>query len=272
MSNILHLNTQIFIKEYETRGSHPSLFYCSDGNQYIVKHSQQGRNYKHLINEFVAVQIAQLINIPVPDFALVSIDSSILPPDYIFERGKPSGLGFGSKFVSNPVKNVVFIDSIIKLVNLKHNKIVEDLISICAFDIFLRNNDRSVNNPNLLIKESGSKFGLIAIDHSSIFCELNYNLLASEINEIPPIGDTLIDRELFNALYFKYGLFFGPIKSTICENISKISDVSINKIINSIPQEWFISDLDKASIFNFIQIRKLKVEEHYNLLLKEIGL
>lgn len=272
MSNIIHLKTQIFIKEYETRGSHPSLFDCSDGNQYIVKHSQQGRNYKHLINELIGVQIAQLVKIPVPDFALVSIDSSILPTDYIFELGKPSGLGFGSKFVSNPVKNVVYIDSIIKLAKSKHNKIVEDLISICAFDILLRNNDRSINNPNLLMEERGSNFGLIAIDHSSIFCELNYNFLQSEVNEIPPVGDTLVDSELFKILSFEYGLFFDQVKSTVCENISKISDKSINKIINSIPKEWFISDSEKASIFNFIQIRKSKVVEHYNLLLKEIGL
>ena len=270
--NINRINTQIFIKEYETRGSHPSLFECSDGNQYVVKHSQQGRNYKHLINEFIAVQIAQLVNAPVPDFAIVDIDSSIFPKDFIFEQGLPSGLGFGSKFVSKPVKNIVYIDTIIKMVKAKQKKIVEDLISICALDIFLRNNDRSVNNPNLLIEESGAYFGLIAIDHSSIFCELNYNSLHSEINEIPPVGDTLVDKELFNVLSFEYGLFFNQVKTTVCKSIADISDLKIIEIVNSIPKEWKISAAEKESIINFIQHRKKIVENHYNLLLEEIGL
>ena len=189
--------TEIFQKEFETRGSFPSLFDCNDGFRYIVKHSQQGRNYKHLINELIAVQLAKIINLPVPEFALINIKQNILPNDYIFSSGKPSGIGFGSQFLSGSIKAVTGIETIITFSKSKKNEIIEDLIKICAFDVWLRNTDCSVNNPNLLLQEAGNVIRLYAIDHSSIFSELNYLNLSREIDEIPAIGENLIDSDLF---------------------------------------------------------------------------
>jgi|GEM_PF-5064961 len=65
--------TEIFQKEFPTGGSHPSLFDCSDGFRYVVKHSQQRQNYKHLINELIAAQLAKVVSVPIPDFALIEI-------------------------------------------------------------------------------------------------------------------------------------------------------------------------------------------------------
>lgn len=70
---IKRVTTEIFQKEYPTGGSHPSLFDCSDGFRYVVKHSQQRQNYKHLINELIAAQLAKVVSVPIPDFALIEI-------------------------------------------------------------------------------------------------------------------------------------------------------------------------------------------------------
>lgn len=266
------VHTEIFQKELETRGSHPSIFDCSDSNRYIVKHSQQKRNYKHLINELISAQLGKAIKLSIPNFALVEIKDTIIPNDYSFSLGNPSGLGFGSKYLSGTVKTITSIDTIIGLSKLKNDKLIEDLIKIIVFDVWLRNNDRSINNPNLILQESGKNIRLYAIDHSSIFSELNYLSLKKEINSLPPIGDNLVDKELFSYLYFNYGLFFNKIKIDIYKSISILSEDTILQILESIPVQWKIDSKEKLEIFNFINKRKILIEDQFNSLLKEIGL
>jgi hypothetical protein len=266
------VTTEIFQQEFGTRGSFPSLFDCSDGQRYVVKHSQQIRNYRHLINELISVQLAKEISIHVPEFALVEIKQNILPYDYLFASGKPSGLGFGSQFLPGNIKTVTDVDTIISFSKSKRNEIAEDLIKICAFDIWLRNTDRSINNPNLVLQETGSIIRLYAIDHSSIFSELNYLNLSSEIDEIPAVGENLIEKELFSNIYFKYGLFFDKIKNDICNKIANINEEIIKEILDIIPTQWELKDQEKESIFYFINKRKTEVENQFNFLLKEIGL
>ncbi|MDP2302529.1 MAG: hypothetical protein Q8N03_08905 [Ignavibacteria bacterium] len=269
---IRKVKTEIFQKEFETRGSYPSLFDCSDENRYIVKHAQQGRNNKHLINELIAAQLAQTLNIPIPEFSLIEINESILPVDYLFACGKPSGLGYGSQYLPGTLRAITNIDTIINITKFKNFEVVEDLIKICAFDIWLRNADRVINNPNLLLQESGKRIRLFAIDHSSIFSELNYNDLERELSEIPAIGENLVDAVLFQKLYFKYGLFFDKVKQDICTAISALTDKSIYRIVDNIPLEWRINSEEKDAIFNFINTRKYLVKKQFDILLKEIGL
>lgn len=266
------VNTEIFYREFETYGSFPSLFHCSDGFNYIVKHSQQNRNYKHMINELIAVQLAKIVSIPVPDFALVEIKKEVIPSDVKFLAGLPSGLGFGSKFLPGNISIVSDINSIISFTKSKKNYISEDLIRILAFDIWLRNIDRSPNNPNLIFQESGNIIRLYAIDHSSIFSELNYIDLGKEVNEPPSIGETLVDKELCLNIYFNYGIFFNEIKHSICKCIEEVDSNKIRDILDNIPVEWKLSSEEKESIFNFINERKTKVENHFDFLLKQIGI
>lgn len=58
----------------------------------------------------------------------------------------------------------------------------------------------------------------------------------------------------------------------ICEKISNITDKQTQEILDNIPEEWNLSGNEKQAIFDFIFKRKIKVEEHFNFLLKEIGL
>jgi hypothetical protein len=268
------LKAKLFIKEFETRGSYPSLFLCSDNEKYVVKHSQVGRNYIHLINEFIAAQLAQIAQIPIPDFSLITVDTDILPSDFIFNHGKPQGLCFGSKYLHDYVENVNSIDYIIDIIiDRKDNfKVIEDIINICVFDVWLRNNDRSPNNPNLLIQEIGREIGLIAIDHSSIFTGLRYSLIKNEIEEIPPIGDILVDKELFSLLNDYLGIFIRSQIEKECDLIANISDNVVTNIVNNIPAAWPVSIYEKRQIINFINYRKGKVKEHFNILLEQIGL
>ena len=264
--------TELFVRQIPTTGSHPSLFECSDGDRYVVKDSHLGRNYRHLINEYIAAHLAKAANVPSPEFSLVQINSSIIPDDNYTPRGMPSGLGFGSKFLPGRIKNVADIDELISLVKNKKLRKVEDLIKICAFDIWLRNNDRSINNPNLIIQEFDKGIGLIAIDHSSIFATLDYRGLLKEIDEIPPDGDTLVDKVLFETLYSQKGLFFYSIINEACADISNVNDKFISEVVLSVPSQWLLTTLEQKEIIQIIISRKSSLKEHFNFLLKQIGL
>lgn len=270
------IKTEQFVKEFDTSGSYPSLFECNDGERYVVKHSQQGNNYNHIINEYIAANLAQKAKIPIPDFSLIEINDNILPRDYEFARGKPNGIGFGSRFLSGTVKNINDISFMSKLIkNQKKNdafRIIEEFISICAFDIWLRNNDRSPNNPNLLVNENRGRIGLIAIDHSCIFAALDYSELRFEIFETPPEGDSLIEKEFLGFLSYYFGLFFKDIIQKICDFISSISDNEIEKIVYSVPEVWLLTENEKKEIINFINTRKSIIANQFSYLLKQIGL
>jgi len=271
-TEVKKVRTEIFQLELGTNGSYPSIFDCCDGMRYVVKHSQQNRNFRHLINEFIGAYFGKIIELSIPDFALIEINENIIPANYSFRGGKPSGLGFGSLMISN-TKTITSINELIELVKRKNNDIIiKDLIKICLFDIWLRNNDRSPNNLNLLLSEIGNQFKLYAIDHSSIFFELDYLSLDREINEKPSAGENLIDKELFNIIYDKMGLFFVNKKKEICEKISELSNLTIKSMLDLIPSEWNLSEEEKSSIFNFINVRKSILEKQFDILLKEIGL
>lgn len=270
------VKTELFIKEYSTSGSYPSLFECSDGKRYVVKHSQQNRNYLHLINEFIAYSLAKIAFIPTPDFSLIEIIPGTIPNDYNFERGKPIGIGFGSRFLSGMVSSISSIDFIILLIKSQKSKktvtkLIEDLIKICAFDICLRNEDRSHNNPNLLVNETNKKIGLFAIDHSCIFGGLDYIHLSQEEIEIPPMGATLVDKELFLECKERIGISLQFFIDESCEMIARISDNKVEKIVDSVPEAWMLEEAEKIKIVNFIKKRKNLLLNHFNELVYQLG-
>jgi hypothetical protein len=264
------VTTEIFHKEFETNGSNPALFDCSDGYSYIVKHHQQSNRFHHLINELIAVQLANLVGVNVPDFALVNIIPDVFNADQKFIRGKPDGLGFGSKQLVHvdAFTNPFAIFDLMK----KDINIVEDLIRICALDIWLRNADRNFNNTNLLVQQVGNTLKMFAIDHASIFAELSHNNIHLEKDELPPVEESLFDENLFKQLYQEFGLPFEEIKSHICNKISLVNDQDIIQILNSIPTQWNLSQSDKDSIFDFISARKLLILSQFDELLNSIGI
>lgn len=265
------VKAEMFIEEFGTKGSHPSLIECSDGNNYVVKHSQLGSSYHQLVNEYIAAHLSKLANINIPDYALVELIDEVFPNDVKYERGKPTGLGFGSKFLLNTSKNFTKLFSSGKLLKMGTNRFPKDFIAICVFDVWLMNSDRTENNMNLLLHETSSGFRVVAIDHAMIFSGLNYSLLNNEKNLTPAIGDTLNYSDIFSEIYYNIGIFFDEYKNSALNNISKIPDDKISAIIESVPDIWKLSKIEKSHIFNFIIYRKNKLHKLFDNVLKDAG-
>lgn len=262
--------TNIFIEELETQGSLPSKFNCDDGYDYITKHYSAG--FKHLINEFIAAHLAKEIKLNIPPFALVQIDPEIFSPQDSFQRGKPNGLGFGSRYLDGFLKNLNDLDHLPISTKIDGDSIEQTLLKVVIFDIWIRNDDRSINNPNILVQEVDREFRIFAIDHAAIFAQLPYLELNKEKEEAPTLEDTLIYHPLFIKIKNSLGLFFDMEVKDIILNIKKIKNQIIRDIVNEIPNEWKLDYQQKDKIIEFLEYRKGILKQQFYSILKDAGL
>lgn len=262
MAKVTTIMTRSFVEEKNTQGSHPSVFDCTDGNRYFVKHSQLGRNYKHLINEYIASLLGGCINLSMPEFALVEIIADCIPLDKRFALGIPSGIGFGSKHVLGNILYIQNIDQLLSCKSFWDSHTYFELLKTCAFDIWLLNGDRNNNNLNLLAVEKPDNFIIVAIDHAAIFDMGAYRNLEHEKLLPPPIGYTMADSELLSEFVDYYGLFLEQVIHEICMLIIQVSDSTIRSIVESVPENWVLDSNSKEKIIDFISYRKNLVEKY----------
>lgn len=261
------ISTKWFKKEAKTGGSHPCLFYCDDGNFYFVKYHDN----RKLINEFIGAQLLKLLDINVPDWALVQINPNSIMPDTRFFGRAPSGIGFGSKEFTSFRDFYDLMSPKGKGTKQFILDIRRTFLQIVLFDIWVRNCDRTINNTNLLIvlneKES---YQLYAIDHADILAQLDYMSLSLEKETDIPIEDTLIYRNsFFKNIETSYGLFFDEEIDRLVQEIKNIDEDTIINILNLVPESWSLNNEGKRSIIDFLIFRKDITKEQFYKLLKE---
>ncbi len=89
-------------------GAQSHLMRCSDGGYYIVKFQNNPQGKRILCNEFLAAQIARLMDLPVPHFALVFVGADLIrhSEDLVMQlqHGRipcQPGICFGSRHVGD---------------------------------------------------------------------------------------------------------------------------------------------------------------------------
>ncbi len=134
-------------------------FFCggSDGKQYYVKGNEALRN--GLRSEMLAAQIAIDFNLPIPNFKLGYVDEMLIR-DSIFKNKQELGCGYVwcSEYV--PLTNI--------FCSLFSNDVPDYLKDkILLYDWFIKNDDRSDNNPNILWNMENKSIHII--DHNLAF-------------------------------------------------------------------------------------------------------
>jgi hypothetical protein len=141
----------------------PFLCRGDDGGLYYVKANAAGR--KALISEWIAGNVAQRLNLPIPSFK-----QAIIPPELVTlsARDDIADLGAGTGFASQLIENAdelsyLFINQIDATLRAK----------ILLFDWWMANGDRTLTefggNPNILWLHRDSKPYII--DHNMAFDE-----------------------------------------------------------------------------------------------------
>lgn len=239
--------------------TNPLLMKTTDG-PYVVKYLGNEHGTRILINEYICYKLAKLMEIPIPDAALITIDEETLKrEDSLVKLGVQSGVHFGSKLVQRAEPSIQ-----LPLLRLVKNK--EDIPSIILFDQFIYNDDRTRNKGNLLVDIKEKR--LLAIDHSHTF---KLGTLWDELELKKILDEELCLVKEFHAHNYKVLLKFvngnNPFNKII-KTIQGIQKSDINLCFEGLPTQWELSKKDEDALKNFIWYR-IENTPRFLTLLKE---
>lgn len=246
-----------------------SPLYCktSDGNYYVKFMDMlclinKMPWYRALVNEYIVGCIASLMELPVPDMALVKCHKEIM----INVAGetlhiKPS-VNFGSKAVDGAVLPLYTIEQL----NQIENK--NDLLSIIVFDSIVNNVDRDDNHGNTIVT-SLKPNRLFIIDHGRVFgaSEVWSKFTLKNDQE----GKTIVRDFSIDGIYSLFSQCT-DLKSQIDIARNKLKLVTkekLEEIIYSTPKEWGLSSEDADALLEYLYNRFQKGEEYIKLILGE---
>ncbi|HBF6022720.1 TPA: hypothetical protein KOS16_003492 [Clostridioides difficile] len=256
--------------EIET-GTTVPLIGIIDDEQVIIKTFRNRCGHKILINEFVCLELAKILELPIPDggICIINNDTDI---EQLLEYEKclddVEGIGFYSKKI-NKVSEVTDIEY--KHANKIYNK--KDIIKVIIFDHFIHNKDRHDGNmlTGMTKSNKGSSFSII--DHSHVF---NMDVTNPEawikINE-----QKYNEKEILRENEIIYKNFYGVVdinlevltdearifKDRLDENV-------ISNILNKIPKEW-MNNIKKEDILKYLLHRLNSIDEICKFIIENIN-
>ena len=236
----------------------PFVVWCDDGKTYIVKFPGNEQGKKTLVNEFIASNLCEYLELPILEYNLIKVKFS----DYnIITNGNIlpiEGTAFGTVYNDNAL--IILNSGMIS--STKNNY---DAIKILIFDLLIGNFDR--NKGNLMVDSVTKK--LIMIDHTHIFDigaiwdEYQLPRLIKEKFDISKlhqfnynniIGSIRFDKDFYNEL----NIFINKVKNI---NINYIKNV-----IDRIPVDWEVTIKEKELLVKYIYERFNRIDEILDIL------
>ena len=250
-------------KLYETN-TRPVLVSVSDDgfNSYVVKHNSGLIPCEKLAYELIAYYFMKLWGLNTPNAGIININ-----PDHVLDIRSPRHQPrffqvpcWGTFFYSESTEFLQFFEQLPYYEREKFNK-PTDLLRIILFDLWTSNDDRTANNPNILVVSTERGFEFWPIDHEAIF---NGNNLGRGLYELGTydtllyhpalknlLGRTLKDAQILNELIEE---------AYVCINRCK---QNMPLILTFLPIEWQM-DINKLEqlletyLFSDDWVRKLR--------------
>lgn len=289
------IEVEAFLKPMGQGITRPALVLGDDSEEYILKNQESNNkgslvNYNCMfINELLAFQIGEYLDIPMPEAVIAMLDELLIETDpmirfsYRFKEGK----FFATKNIKEVENNLLENYKHLKEMNKPYlskswksffNKVdnKEDIAKIIAFDILIANFDRYSNEGNLLVSsENGRK--IYAIDHGHAFFSPTWTLEKMNCLRINKITMDYINSFVLLVINSmrqsgecSSGIIFNAVQEYInledVENHSfkdivlKINSIDEDMIIrwcNNIPDEWYLDKESQiAHYINFILKQK----------------
>ncbi len=136
----------------------PFVVWCDDGKTYIVKFPGNEQGVKALVNEFIASNLCEYLELPIFNYNLIHVKISDYNDKTKNDIVPLEGTAFGTIYNDNAL---TVLNS--RMISKAKNK--NDAIKILIFDILIGNFDR--NRGNLMIDSISNK--IFMIDHTHIF-------------------------------------------------------------------------------------------------------
>lgn len=226
---------------------------ATDEGSALVKYIGNSQGCDALICDLVGTELARLMGLYTPEFAVMAIPS--------FEISKPiiqteAGPAFCSKWIdeAHPLSPNA------RLLNKLRNK--GDIAKLVVFDTWIRNSDRcpDVDNPNdrasnwdnLLFAPDKRMVQMIVIDHTHIFVE---GTLEDDLG-----NDDFITEEVVFGLFdqFKPHLNHIEVRKSL-DALASIDRDTIWEILGIVPQEWGLTEGMKENLVEFLIQRAIRL-------------
>ena len=218
------------IEQQFRTGEEPVLVMCSDVNVYVCKYMRSSAAAYKLACELVGARMAEAWQLNTPKVALVRI--------------KPShwaGIS-QSHSLSAPSIGSQWLDGVADITPSTYAKVpattdmLEQLMQIALFDFWIANEDRNVNNANLMYDVVRGR--LVSIDYGCILNTATFEYPLSQLTTT----DTILWSDLFRHLAqgqeeATIQAIVDRLKMVFRESIQRAS-AQVNQIIEEIPTEW----------------------------------
>ena len=236
----------------------PFVVWCDDGKTYIVKFPGNDQGVKALVNEFIASNLCEYLELPIFNYSLINVKLNDYNNETQDEILPIEGTAFGTEYNDNAL---VVLNSGMIYKSINKN----DAIKILIFDLLIGNFDR--NKGNLMIDSVSKK--IFMIDHTHIF---GLGTIWDEY-QLP----RLINEEFkIESLHkFNYNNIIGSIIKDssfyieLNKFITKVKNINkefIYDIMNKIPNDWNVTQKEKDLLVDYIYIRFNRVNEILDLL------
>ena len=179
--SIKNIDRQIFT------GDKPVLVTCSDRNAYICKYMHSSVSSYRLACELTGSVMAKAWQIDTPKIAFININAAHWQKLHLTHSNAPA---IGSCLLSG----VVDINSSNYWCVEKSSQMLIDLLRIALFDFWIANEDRTVNNANLLYDLERKK--LVSIDYGGIFNTSSFDIELTQLT----LTDSILYADLFSHL------------------------------------------------------------------------
>lgn len=205
------------VRPFEQGSTRPFLCVAEDGKKYVVK--GQAATRRQLIAEYVCAHLAKRFGLPIPNFDIAYIDSSLIR----YNEDAKDSLGEGEAFASEFINGLQEVNYQLMM---KHgSSLAADLF---LFDLWVRNDDRTLSikggNPNLFYQSAEERFW--ALDHNLAFDgDFEFN-----------------DFKAHHLGTYAWEQKLDSFSSELYQNRVKKCFTELDKIFSLIPDEWRPTD------------------------------
>lgn len=222
-------SVKVIEHQYPT-GEEPVLVMCSDMNAYICKYMRSSAAAYKLANELIGSCMATAWQIETPAISFVRIRSDHWMGRYVQHSISAPTLG------SKRIEGVVDVTSSTYGDINASTKLLRQLMKIALFDLWIANEDRNVNNANLLYDLVNDK--LISIDYGCILNTGTYDYVMTQLTS----NESILCSDLFQHLVKNkeipnLEIVLRELKKEFV-NCLKRSRGQVKQIVDEIPKEW----------------------------------
>jgi hypothetical protein len=217
----------------------PIIVHASDQNYYYCKyHNGHGVAYR-LFKEFLVGSFLSFWELNHADVNFIEVLDEHIPIDLGIPKRCFLTPCFGSKKIIDCAELTKFTEDVL-LKRKGRQNIKSDILRITFFDLIFTNEDRHLNNYNILYTQINNEYQLYPIDHEACFNQQNFD------KEIYCLSyeDTLIYSPIFNKLFSNSEFNDKDRLDQIRDNYYlcyRRSIDNIEAILASVPESWQVN-------------------------------